>query len=112
MVRVIFSMVVWAIAAQWVYNEAKLLTPGLLPYIDAAFSKLQLPTHDQWDADKLNEMLAEIVPQDYTRASSLSTQQSCAAALVPTSYALPSIPTFRPTERRLAVARERGYEIF
>jgi hypothetical protein len=55
-----FSMVMWVTVARWVYSEAELSAPVLIPVFDSILEVVQIPTHDQWSAEPFKEVFAEM----------------------------------------------------
>lgn len=48
MLRLMFSFVCTVVAARWMYSEANLVVPDVVPLIDYALERFQIPTHDRW----------------------------------------------------------------
>jgi len=49
MLRFFFSLVFYVLVGQWIYGEARLVAPSVVPLIDKGFKLISLPTHDRWD---------------------------------------------------------------
>lgn len=101
MVRILFTMTMWVVAAQWVYNETKLMAPGLVPYIDSTLSFIQIPTHDQWDASGVKQLVAQLFPER-ARGQTIVTESFSGL-----SEYLPAHEV-----RVETVRRPKGYEVF
>jgi hypothetical protein len=52
---------------RWIYAEAELSVPGMVPHIDAALETVAIPTHDRWTAENMAEM-RELVAAMFERA--------------------------------------------
>lgn len=42
------KMTFFVVTARWMYAEAALVAPNMLPAIDLALTKVAIPTHDTW----------------------------------------------------------------
>jgi len=60
MFRLMFSMVMWVTVARWMYSEAELSAPMLIPVFDSILEVVQIPTHDQWSAEPFEEVFAQM----------------------------------------------------
>lgn len=49
MIRFILTMIFYVLVAQWLYAEARILAPSVLPAINTGLDRLTIPTHDQWN---------------------------------------------------------------
>lgn len=49
MIRFILTMVFYVLVAQWLYSEARILAPSVIPAINTGLERLTIPTHDQWN---------------------------------------------------------------
>ena len=58
MIRIVFSLFFWALVGRWAYSEVNLVFPSATPVIDFALTKLQIPTHDQWDAKSIHTFIS------------------------------------------------------
>lgn len=102
MVRILFSMVLWVMVAQWLYNEARILVPGLIPYIDAAYTRIQIPTHDRWDTTKFERVLAELLPEQYRALDAEQPLREDKGSVRPVLF----------SDRVEWRSKPRGYEVF
>ena len=62
MVRFFIKLVVWVTLARWMYAEAQLVTPSAVPFINAAMTRLEIPTHDKWRSTELGQYLEQRLP--------------------------------------------------
>ena len=53
MIKFFVSFAAWMIFGNWVYDEVKVSFPSFVPTIDSAMEAVAIPTHDQWDKEKL-----------------------------------------------------------
>ena len=53
MLRFLFGMFFSVVVARWAYSEVKLCCPALIPEIDYALERFQIPTHDKWPKDRM-----------------------------------------------------------
>ena len=53
MLRFLFGMLFSVVVARWAYSEIKLTFPGLIPEIDYALERVQIPTHDRWPKERM-----------------------------------------------------------
>ncbi|MBX7137454.1 MAG: hypothetical protein K1X83_05670 [Oligoflexia bacterium] len=53
MLRFLFGMFFSVVIARWAYSEIKLSFPGLIPEIDYALERVQIPTHDKWPKERM-----------------------------------------------------------
>lgn len=60
MVRLVFTFLLTVVVARWMYSEVQVSFPQAVPFIDYALEKVQIPTHDQWDYQKINAFVDEI----------------------------------------------------
>ena len=59
MVRLVFSMFMWVTVARWLYAEAQLTVPGVVPAIDGLLEVVQIPTHDQWSKESIEWLVVQ-----------------------------------------------------
>jgi hypothetical protein len=59
MVRLLFTMFMWVTVARWLYAEAELSAPFLVPVVDSVLEVVQIPTHDNWPDEPFNAALSE-----------------------------------------------------
>ncbi len=57
MLRICFSLFVSVTVARWIYSEAEIIAPSVLPAIDYVLESTQIPTHDKWSQDSLAQIL-------------------------------------------------------
>lgn len=53
MFRSIIGFALTVVVARWIYAEIQLAAPFATPLIDALLEKVQIPTHDKWDKEKV-----------------------------------------------------------
>lgn len=59
MIRLLFTMFMWVTVARWLYAEASLSAPFLVPVVDSMLEVVQIPTHDQWPAEPFEAVMSE-----------------------------------------------------
>jgi hypothetical protein len=59
MVRLMMTMLMWVTVARWLYAEAELSAPFLVPVVDSVLEVVEIPTHDQWPEEPFQAALAE-----------------------------------------------------
>lgn len=60
MFRLMLSMLLWVTVGRWVYSEAELAAPVLVPVFDSILEVVQIPTHDQWSREPFEAALAGV----------------------------------------------------
>lgn len=60
MFRFFLSLIFFVVVGRWVYAEAKLAAPGLIPLIDRGLQVVQIPTHDRWSMQAIESCAAEL----------------------------------------------------
>lgn len=60
MFRLMFSMVLWVTVGRWVYAEAELSAPTLVPVLDSIMEVVQIPTHDRWSKEPFEAALSGV----------------------------------------------------
>lgn len=60
MVRFLVTFVVWMVFGNWVYDEVQVSFPSVVPSIDRAIEALSVPTHDQWDKEKIASVVSSL----------------------------------------------------
>ena len=57
MIKFIFTMIFYVAVARWIYAEVRLVTPQVMPAMDAVLTIAQIPTHDKWDPELTKQLL-------------------------------------------------------
>jgi len=72
MLRFIFSFIISATVARWVYQETALVAPFLKPAFEKIADATEIPTHDQWSKDSLEQIFQFVgqVTQKFAKAAS------------------------------------------
>lgn len=52
-IRFFVTFAMWMLLGNWVYDEVRVSFPGAIPVVDRAIDALSIPTHDQWDKEKI-----------------------------------------------------------
>lgn len=60
MVRFFLALGFYVVVGRWLYSEAELSAPNLVPVIDATLEKVQIPTHDTWDWEKIGNFAKDV----------------------------------------------------
>ena len=53
-------MLLWVTVGRWVYSEAQLSAPVLVPVFDSILEVVRIPTHDTWSFDGVNYAIGEV----------------------------------------------------
>ena len=56
MLRIIFSLIVSATVARWVYQEAEIVAPLVVPAMDFVSDITEIPTHDKWPQSSMDSL--------------------------------------------------------
>ena len=79
MFKLVCTALVAVVVGRWVYAEAEVVAPSVVPYIDIVLDKAQIPTHDQWSTDSV-ETLYKRVANVYKVASDAWNRSNTAQA--------------------------------
>jgi hypothetical protein len=60
MFRILGKLCFWVLIARWGYAELQLILPSATPAIDYALENVQIPTHDKWNAESLDQFLLAV----------------------------------------------------
>lgn len=60
MFRFFCSMLLWVTVGRWMYSEAELSAPVLVPVFDSILEIVQIPTHDQWSTDGVDSAISTV----------------------------------------------------
>jgi len=60
MFRLMFSMLMWVTVARWMYSEAELSAPVLIPVFDSIMEVVQIPTHDTWSREPFEAAISGV----------------------------------------------------
>ena len=60
MVRLAITFFAMVVTARWIYSEVQMSFPRAVPAIDYALEKVQIPTHDKWDREKISEVVQTV----------------------------------------------------
>ncbi len=58
--RVIFTMMFWVVISRWTYAEISQASPMLQSSVDQILEYASIPTHDQWDFAKMQQMAEQL----------------------------------------------------
>lgn len=53
-------MLLWVTVGRWIYSEAELSAPALVPVFDSILEVVQIPTHDQWSLEGADAVYGEV----------------------------------------------------
>lgn len=56
MLRIVFSLIVSATVARWVYQEAEIVAPLIVPAMDFVSDITEIPTHDKWPKSSMDSL--------------------------------------------------------
>ena len=59
-IRFFLTMGMYVVLARWMYAEAVTAVPEVQPAIDTALQTISIPTHDNWDKEKINAVLTKV----------------------------------------------------
>lgn len=54
------SMLLWVTVGRWVYSEAQLSAPVLVPVFDSILEVVRIPTHDTWSLKAVDSAIRDI----------------------------------------------------
>lgn len=60
MFRILGKLCFWVLVARWGYAELQIILPSATPAIDYALENVQIPTHDKWNSESLDQLLLAI----------------------------------------------------
>ena len=53
-------MGMYVVLARWMYAEAVNMVPAVQPALDTAISVISIPTHDNWNEEKINAAITKV----------------------------------------------------
>ena len=105
MLRFLFGFISTVLIARWIYSEVQVTLPQVIPLIDSALLKLEIPTHNRWDREKINkymDMVSVLIHKESPSAQQSAEPKNLKGATVERSsysYAAKKV-VFRDTSNR------------